>query len=259
MVDEGTAVSGTARGEEGQELPVPDVEKFPPKEPSWEIAPGAAERCRAERNGLEQQQQQEGGGSAGTAPASRRDTGAAPGSPPGNGGCCSQTLAGAGRMECEGDPVPELREEPPEEPWEERGAARLARGAARALAVPLERWRRWAAGAAEPALRDFVRGAAGPALLAWRGPAGELGLRPGPPPPPPSAAKALFFLRQPGAGAGPAELLCGDLPAEPLPHFTALVEEVSQVKKIKRKTLELIYLVVHTEFLAMCLNGKLQK
>uniref|UniRef100_A0A8C5TKR5 Dynein axonemal heavy chain 17 n=1 Tax=Malurus cyaneus samueli TaxID=2593467 RepID=A0A8C5TKR5_9PASS len=43
-------------------------------------------------------------------------------------------------------------------------------------------------------------------------------------PPPPSATKALFFLRPPGAG--PAELLCGDLPAEPLPHFAALVEEV---------------------------------
>uniref|UniRef100_A0A8C5TMB1 Dynein axonemal heavy chain 17 n=1 Tax=Malurus cyaneus samueli TaxID=2593467 RepID=A0A8C5TMB1_9PASS len=40
-------------------------------------------------------------------------------------------------------------------------------------------------------------------------------------PPPPSATKALFFLRPPGAG--PAELLCGDLPAEPLPHFAALV------------------------------------
>uniref|UniRef100_A0A8C5TQE7 Dynein heavy chain tail domain-containing protein n=1 Tax=Malurus cyaneus samueli TaxID=2593467 RepID=A0A8C5TQE7_9PASS len=38
------------------------------------------------------------------------------------------------------------------------------------------------------------------------------------------ATKALFFLRPPGAG--PAELLCGDLPAEPLPHFAALVEEV---------------------------------
>ncbi|XP_038013499.1 dynein heavy chain 9, axonemal-like [Motacilla alba alba] len=118
-------------------------------------------------------------------------------------------------------------EEPPEEPPEERrGAARLARGAVRALAVAPERWRRWAGGAAGPALRGFVRGSAGPVLLAWRSPAGELGLRAGPPPPPPSAAKALFFLRPPGAGAGPAELLCGDLPAEPLPHFAALVEEV---------------------------------
>lgn len=188
---------------------------------------GLGNYCRDKRNGLEQQQQ-EGGGSAGTALASRR--GAAPGSPPGNGGCCSQTLPGAGRMEGEGDGraegLGEPREEPPEEPQEER----LARGAVRALAVPPERWRRWADGAAGPALRGFVRGTAGPALLAWRGPAGELGLSPGPPPPPPSATKALFFLRQPGAGGGPAELLCGDVPAEPLPHFAALVEEVSGEK-----------------------------
>ncbi|XP_054702769.1 dynein axonemal heavy chain 9 isoform X1 [Grus americana] len=48
----------------------------------------------------------------------------------------------------------------------------------------------------------------------------------GPPPPPPAAArpKALFFLRAPGAG--PEELLCGDLPADALRHFAALVEEV---------------------------------
>ncbi|XP_074463654.1 dynein axonemal heavy chain 9 isoform X3 [Larus michahellis] len=46
------------------------------------------------------------------------------------------------------------------------------------------------------------------------------------PPPPPAAArpKALFFLRSPGAG--PADLLCGDLPADALRHFAALVEEV---------------------------------
>ncbi|KGL87447.1 Dynein heavy chain 9, axonemal, partial [Charadrius vociferus] len=36
--------------------------------------------------------------------------------------------------------------------------------------------------------------------------------------------KALFFLRPPGAG--PEELLCGDLPADALRHFAALVEEV---------------------------------
>ncbi|XP_064531689.1 dynein axonemal heavy chain 9 isoform X4 [Pseudopipra pipra] len=96
---------------------------------------------------------------------------------------------------------------------------RLWRGAVRALAVRAER----GAGAAR-ALRGFVRGAAGPALLAWRGPGGELGLRPGPPPPPPAASKAVFFLRPPGAG--PAELLCGDLPADPLAHFAALLEEV---------------------------------
>lgn len=30
VVDAGTAVSGTARGGEGQALPVPAVEKFPP-------------------------------------------------------------------------------------------------------------------------------------------------------------------------------------------------------------------------------------
>ncbi|KAJ7420209.1 hypothetical protein BTVI_22374 [Pitangus sulphuratus] len=109
--------------------------------------------------------------------------------------------------------------EPPEAP--EPVSERLCRGAVRALAVPAER----CAGAAR-ALRGFVRGAAGPALLAWRGPGGELGLRPGPPPPPPGASKAVFFLRPPGAGPGPAELLCGDLPADPLAHFAALLEEV---------------------------------
>ncbi|XP_050175592.1 dynein axonemal heavy chain 9-like [Myiozetetes cayanensis] len=64
---------------------------------------------------------------------------------------------------------------------------RVCRGAARALAVPAER----CAGAAR----------------ALRG-------------------KAVFFLRPPGAGPGPAELLCGDLPADPLAHFAALLEEV---------------------------------
>uniref|UniRef100_A0A674GW33 Uncharacterized protein n=1 Tax=Taeniopygia guttata TaxID=59729 RepID=A0A674GW33_TAEGU len=133
-------------------------------------------------------------------------------------------------MEAEGETGMEEqeREEPPEpeeppereEPPEERGAARLARLAERALALPAGR------GLAGPALREFVRGAAGPALLAWRGPAGQLELSPGPPPPPPGVPKALFFLRPPAAGPGPAELLCGDLPAEPLPHFAALVEEV---------------------------------
>ncbi|XP_014742318.1 PREDICTED: dynein heavy chain 9, axonemal [Sturnus vulgaris] len=104
-------------------------------------------------------------------------------------------------MESGGDPgaagteepregLEEPREDVPEEPCAER----LARGAARALAVPPERWRRWAGGAAGPALRG--------------------------------ATKALFFLRPPGARPGPAELLCGDLPAEPLPHFAVLLEEV---------------------------------
>ncbi|XP_027763088.1 dynein heavy chain 9, axonemal-like [Empidonax traillii] len=109
--------------------------------------------------------------------------------------------------------------EPPEAP--EPVSERLCRGAARALAVSPERF----AGAAR-ALRGFVRGAAGPVLLAWRGPGGELGLRPGPPPPPPASSKAIFFLRPPGADPGPAELLCGDLPADPLAHFAALLEEV---------------------------------
>lgn len=122
-------------------------------------------------------------------------------------------LAGPGSPE---DAQDDAQDDAPEE-------ARLARCAARALALPPERCRRWDPG---PALRGFVRGSAGPALLAWRGPGGELGLCPGPPPPPPGAAKALFFLRPPAAGPGPAELLCGDLPAEPLPHFAALVEEV---------------------------------
>ncbi|XP_065503599.1 dynein axonemal heavy chain 9 [Caloenas nicobarica] len=104
------------------------------------------------------------------------------------------------------------------------GAGRLCRSAARALGVPAERWERWAGGAAGPLLRSFLAGAAGPALLLWRGPAGELEL--GPPPPPPAAArhKGLFFLRAPGAG--PGELLCGDLPGDALRHFAAFVEEV---------------------------------
>ncbi|XP_071672596.1 dynein axonemal heavy chain 9 isoform X7 [Patagioenas fasciata] len=104
------------------------------------------------------------------------------------------------------------------------GAERLCRCAARGLGVPAERWERWAGGeAAGPLLRSFLAGTAGPALLLWRGPAGELEL--GPPPLPPAARrKALFFLRAPGAG--PGELLCGDLPADALRHFAALVEEV---------------------------------
>ncbi|KAM6050968.1 dynein axonemal heavy chain 9-like [Chlamydotis macqueenii] len=145
-------------------------------------------------------------------------TGAAPGDPPGNGGSSPQTPAVAGRMAeqeaaAEPDPHPDGR------------AARLGGCAARGLGVPVERWERWAGGgAAGPLLRSFLAGTAGPVLLAWRGPGGELGL--GPPPPPPASArpKALFFLRSPGAG--PGELLCGDLPADALRHFAALLEEV---------------------------------
>nr|XP_054501355.1 dynein axonemal heavy chain 9-like [Agelaius phoeniceus] len=136
-------------------------------------------------------------------------------------------FAGPGSRQGSPEDAPEgSPEDAPEDAPEGAPAeARLARCAARALALPPERCRRWAGGAAGPALRGFVRGAAGPALLAWRGPGAELGLCPGPPPPPPSATKALFFLRPPAAG--PAEpLLCGDLPAEPLPHFAALVEEL---------------------------------
>ncbi|XP_064890570.1 dynein axonemal heavy chain 9 isoform X1 [Columba livia] len=104
------------------------------------------------------------------------------------------------------------------------GAGRLCRCAARGLGVPAERWERWAGGeAAGPLLRRFLAGAAGSALLLWRGPAGELELGP-PPPPPAGRRKGLFFLRAPGAG--PGELLCGDLPADALRHFAALVEEV---------------------------------
>ncbi|XP_064323504.1 dynein axonemal heavy chain 9 [Phalacrocorax carbo] len=106
-----------------------------------------------------------------------------------------------------------------------RGGGRLGRSAARALGVPAGHWERWERWAAGPPLRDFLAGAAGRALLAWRGPAGEPVL--GPLPPPAAARpKAVFFLRPPGAGAGPGELLCGDLPADALRHFAALVEEV---------------------------------
>uniref|UniRef100_A0A8C3PRY4 Dynein axonemal heavy chain 9 n=1 Tax=Calidris pygmaea TaxID=425635 RepID=A0A8C3PRY4_9CHAR len=111
-----------------------------------------------------------------------------------------------------------------EEEEEEAAAGRLWGCAARGLGLPAGR----GAAAGRPLLRQFLRGTAGRALLAWRGPAGEMAL--GPPPPPAAAAaarhKALFFLRPPGARPGPGELLCGDLPADALQHFAALVEEV---------------------------------
>ncbi|XP_064007907.1 dynein axonemal heavy chain 9-like [Pogoniulus pusillus] len=99
------------------------------------------------------------------------------------------------------------------EPGPEAGAERVLRAAARGLGLAAGR------GAAGAALQGFLRGAA-PALLAWRGPDGHLALGP---PPPPARRKALFFLR----GPGPGEPLCGDLPADILPHFAALLEEVS--------------------------------
>ena len=97
---------------------------------------------------------------------------------------------------------------------------RLLRRAARGLRLPAGSGAGGGEAAAE--LWAFAAGAAGRALLAWRGPAGRLAL--GPPPPPAAAArpKALFFLRPPG----PGEPLCGDLPADALQHFAALVEEV---------------------------------
>lgn len=97
---------------------------------------------------------------------------------------------------------------------------RLLRRAARGLRLPADSVAAGDEAAAE--LRAFAAGAAGRALLAWRGPAGRLAL--GPPPPPAAAArpKALFFLQPPG----PGEPLCGDLPADALQHFAALVEEV---------------------------------
>uniref|UniRef100_A0A8B9CLP9 Dynein axonemal heavy chain 9 n=1 Tax=Anser brachyrhynchus TaxID=132585 RepID=A0A8B9CLP9_9AVES len=95
----------------------------------------------------------------------------------------------------------------------------LLRCAARGLRGPAERWER---GAGRAELRAFLAGAAGPALLAWPGPGGQLLL--GPPPAPPAAGrpKALFFLRRPGPGA----LLAGDLPADALQHLAALLREV---------------------------------
>ncbi|XP_061318003.1 dynein axonemal heavy chain 9-like [Pezoporus flaviventris] len=109
---------------------------------------------------------------------------------------------------------PPASPEPVPEPAPDPAVSRLERCAALALGPGP------GLGAAAPALRSFLSGTAGPALLAWRGPGGELEL--GPPPPPSARRKALFFLRPPG----PGPLLCGDLPAEPLPHFAALVEEV---------------------------------
>uniref|UniRef100_A0A8B9TAI3 Dynein heavy chain 9, axonemal n=1 Tax=Anas platyrhynchos TaxID=8839 RepID=A0A8B9TAI3_ANAPL len=116
----------------------------------------------------------------------------------------------------------ESTEEVPEGAEEEAPDPRarwLLRCAARGLRGPAERWER---GLCRAELRAFLAGAAGPALLAWPGPGGQLLL--GPPPAPPAAGrpKALFFLRRPGPGA----LLCGDLPADALQHLAALLHEV---------------------------------
>lgn len=101
----------------------------------------------------------------------------------------------------------------------------LLRCAARGLRGPAERWER---GLGRAELRAFLAGAAGPALLAWPGPGGQLLL--GPPPAPPAAGrpKALFFLRHPGPGA----LLCGDLPADALQHLAALLHEVRAAPRL---------------------------
>lgn len=114
--------------------------------------------------------------------------------------------------------------EPPAEEVPDPRVQRLLRCAARALRLPAGRGAGGGDDAAAAELRAFAAGAAGRALLAWRDPAGRLAL--GPPPPPAAAArpKALFFLRPPG----PGEPLCGDLPADALQHFAALVEEVRQ-------------------------------
>lgn len=194
-------------------------------EPGWEeggrgeIPVRGSRISQASRGPPSASRQDAGGGSSASSPRP------AP-RPPGNCGSSPQTAVGAGGMEEE----EAAAAEPEADPAAAAAAQRLCRCAARGLGVPPERWERWAGGgAAGPALREFVRGAAGPALLAWRGPSGELAL--GPPPPPPAARpKALFFLRAPGAGPGPAELLCGDLPADALRHFASLVEEVSKAR-----------------------------
>ncbi|XP_055561364.1 CDK5 and ABL1 enzyme substrate 2-like [Falco cherrug] len=119
-------------------------------------------------------------------------------------------------------PGPDADAGPDAGPDADAAAERLVRCVARALGVPRQR------GAAARALRPFLRGAEGPALLAWRGPGGDLVLGP-PPPPAAPRPRALFFLRGPGAGPGEllcGDLLCGDLPADALGHFAALVEEV---------------------------------
>lgn len=122
----------------------------------------------------------------------------------------------------------ESTEEVPEGAEEEAPDPRarwLLRCAARGLRGPAERWER---GLCRAELRAFLAGAAGPALLAWPGPGGQLLL--GPPPAPPAAGrpKALFFLRRPGPGA----LLCGDLPADALQHLAALLHEVRAAPRL---------------------------
>lgn len=122
----------------------------------------------------------------------------------------------------------ESAEEVPEGAEEEAPDPRarwLLRCAARGLRGPAERWER---GLCRAELRAFLAGAAGPALLAWPGPGGQLLL--GPPPAPPAAGrpKALFFLRRPGPGA----LLCGDLPADALQHLAALLHEVRAAPRL---------------------------
>lgn len=122
----------------------------------------------------------------------------------------------------------ESTEEVPEGAEEEAPDPRarwLLRCAARGLRGPAERWER---GLCRAELRAFLAGAAGPALLAWPGPGGQLLL--GPPRAPPAAGrpKALFFLRRPGPGA----LLCGDLPADALQHLAALLHEVRAAPRL---------------------------
>uniref|UniRef100_A0A7M4EWH0 Dynein axonemal heavy chain 9 n=1 Tax=Crocodylus porosus TaxID=8502 RepID=A0A7M4EWH0_CROPO len=110
------------------------------------------------------------------------------------------------------------------------GAAAAGAGVTRSLRLKPERWERCASSPeAEPLLRGFLDRAEPPLLLVWPGPAGQLALS-SRLPSGAGHAKALFFLRTgPGplsAPPAPGQLLCGDLPAAPLEHCAALLEEV---------------------------------
>uniref|UniRef100_A0A8C8RQR7 Dynein heavy chain tail domain-containing protein n=1 Tax=Pelusios castaneus TaxID=367368 RepID=A0A8C8RQR7_9SAUR len=119
-----------------------------------------------------------------------------------------------------------------EAPASDPRARLLGARAVRSLRVTPERWERCAGSPeARPLLRGFLEGGAGqpPLLVVTLSPAGQLALSPRLPAGP-GRCKVLFFLRgAPGplsAPPGPGELLCGDLPACPLEHFAALVEEI---------------------------------
>ncbi|XP_027547622.1 dynein heavy chain 9, axonemal [Neopelma chrysocephalum] len=206
VVDVCPVGSGSSTGGDGRDLSVPGVEKFPglcselPRsEPGWRTAL-ELQRGHSEGNGPEEEQER-GGWDRPRFPAGH---GSAPGSRPGNGGS-SRKHCGAGGMDA-AEPGGERGAVGPEplEPSEDPGAGGPEPSEPLEPPDPLE-----------PVCERLWRGAARAlSVRAERGAGAARALR----------GKAVFFLRPPGAG--PAELLCGDLPADPLAHFAALLEEV---------------------------------